>query len=92
MPSFVVIEANVRDPAARDRYAAMAGPILKEYGGVTVAFGPWHDLSGRSDHRMGMIIQFEDRTSAMAWYDSPGYQGLISLRNEGLDCRFRLLG
>ena len=92
MSAYVVIEANVRNREARDRYAELATPILKEFGGETVAFGPWQALFGESDHRMGMILQFATKDAALAWYESPAYQAILGIRDEGLDARFRLLG
>jgi len=41
---------------------------------------------------MGMIIRFQDKDTALAWYNSPDYQALLDLRDATLDCRFRLVG
>jgi uncharacterized protein (DUF1330 family) len=90
--AFIVVEANVRDIEARDRYGELAGPVLRAHGGRTVAFGRWEPLFGESGYRMGMIIEFDTVIAARNWHGSPEYQALVSLRSEGLDCRFRLLG
>ncbi len=39
-----------------------------------------------------MIIRFQDKDTALAWYNSPDYQALLDLRDATLDCRFRLVG
>src|ERR1700692_3552238 len=41
MSAYVVGEASVRDLEFRDRYAPQVGPILQEFGGEVVSFGPW---------------------------------------------------
>ncbi|SOE97093.1 Uncharacterized conserved protein, DUF1330 family [Burkholderia sp. D7] len=77
---------------SRDRYSSQVGPILKEFGGNILAFGPWQMLYGEPAYSSGMVIRFVDEETALAWYQSPAYQALSELRNAGLDCRFRLVG
>jgi len=42
MSAYVVVEATACDPEARDRYGSQIGPVLKQFGGEILAFGPWH--------------------------------------------------
>ncbi|WP_162950182.1 DUF1330 domain-containing protein [Rhizobium jaguaris] len=90
--AFVVVEANVLNAEVRDEYAQLAAPIIERFGGNPVAFGPWQELVGQSDHKVGMIVQFEDRKAAESWFNSPEYQALKDLRSAAIECRFRLLG
>jgi uncharacterized protein (DUF1330 family) len=92
MSAFVVVEASVRDPASRDRYAAQVGPTLAKHGGEVVAFGPWQTLFGSAEYDNGMLVVFPDKAAALAWYNDPAYQALLDLRGRALDCRFRLVG
>ena len=92
MSAYVVVELTVKDPEAKDRYSAAAGPILKEFGGEFIAGGAWNVLTGEAGFANGAIIRFADRETATAWYNSPGYQATLSERARGIDCRFRLLG
>lgn len=92
MAAFVVVEMEVIDPEAKDRYSKAAAPLVKEFGGEFIAAGAWTLLTGQVGLKNGAIIRFENRAQAMAWYESPSYQSIINDRNQGMNCRFQLLG
>ena len=92
MTACVIVEASLRDAAARDRYQEKVRPVLKKFGGEFLAFGRWHVLHGEPAFDNGMIVTFPDKEAALAWYSSPEYQGLLEIRDKGLDNRFRLIG
>ncbi|SEC96375.1 DUF1330 domain-containing protein [Bradyrhizobium erythrophlei] len=92
MSAYVIVEATVRDKAARERYSAQVGPILRKFDGEILAAGPWQALFGEPAFENGMVVRFPDKATAFAWYHSPDYQGLLELRDEALDCRFRIVG
>ena len=45
MSAYIVIEGTVRDKEALGRYGSQATPLIKEFGGEVLAFGPW-ELQG----------------------------------------------
>jgi uncharacterized protein (DUF1330 family) len=92
MTAYVVVELTIRNPEARDRYSAAAGPTIKAFGGEFVVAGPWTVLTGDPAFVAGAIISFPDQETALKWYNSPEYQALISVRDAGVDSRFRVLG
>lgn len=92
MTAYVVVELTVKDAAAKDRYAAAAGPIVKAFGGEYLANGAWSVLAGEPAYANGVLVSFPDRETALAWYNSAEYQATFADRDQGLDCRFRLLG
>jgi uncharacterized protein (DUF1330 family) len=92
MSAYVIVEASVRDKAARDRYSSQLGPIFQKFNGEVLAFGPWQTLFGEPAFENGLIIRFPDKATALAWYHSPDYQALLELRDAALDCRFRVVG
>ena len=92
MSAYVIVEATVRDKAARERYSAKVGPILRKIDGEILATGPWQALFGEPAFENGMVVRFPDKATAFAWYNSPDYQDLLELRGEALDCRFRVVG
>ena len=47
--------------------------------------GPSDTLAGSNPHSLMMLIEFPDKASAKAWYESPAYQGLIPLRLAAMD-------
>jgi uncharacterized protein (DUF1330 family) len=92
MTAYVVVELTVKDAAAKDRYSAAAGPIVKSFGGEYLANGPWTLLAGEAAYANGVLASFPDRETALRWYNSPEYQATFADRDQGLDVRFRLLG
>jgi uncharacterized protein (DUF1330 family) len=92
MSAFIVIEGVVRDKDALADYGSQATPLIKQFGGEFLAFGPWEVIYGEPAYQNGMIIRFPDKDAALAWYNAPAYQALLPIRNAALDCRFRLLG
>ena len=92
MSAYIVVEGTPRDKEALGRYGSQAIQLIKEFGGEVLAFGPWELIFGEGAYHNGMIVHFPDRETALAWYNSPAYQGLLDLRNTALDCRFRLVG
>ena len=92
MSAYVVVEATVRNLEARDCYGSQANAVLKQFGAEVITSGSWRLLSGEPGHDVGMIIRFQDKDTALAWYNSPAYQALLDIRDDALDCRFRLVG
>ena len=92
MSAYVVVELTVKNSEAKDCYSAAAGPVLKQFGGEFIAGGAWNVLNGEPAFTNGAIIRLSDRDTALACYNSPGYQATFDDRAAGIDCRFRLLG
>lgn len=92
MTAFIIVEMEVRNPEAKARYSNAAGPLVKAFGGNFVAAGAWMQLAGEPGLQHGAVIHFESRERALEWYTSPAYQALIADRDEGMSCRFRLIG
>ncbi len=92
MAAFVVVEMEVIDAAAKDRYSKAAAPTIKEFGGEFIVAGAWTLLTGSAGLKNGAIIRFENREQALAWYHSPAYQAAVNDRDQGMNCRFQLIG
>jgi uncharacterized protein (DUF1330 family) len=92
MTAYLVIEGTPRDKEALGHYGSQAIPLIKQFGGEVLAFGPWELIFGEGAYHNGMIVRFPDKDTALAWYNSPAYQALLDIRNAALDCRFRLVG
>lgn len=92
MSAFIVVEMEVTNPEAKDRYSKAAGPLVKQFGGEFVAAGAWTQLAGETGLKFGAIISFTSSEVALSWYNSPEYQAIIADRDEGMNCRFHLIG
>jgi uncharacterized protein (DUF1330 family) len=92
MSAYVFVEITDKDEAAKAQYAAVAGPVIASFSGKVLARGPVTALHGDSPLERGLIIEFPDSETALAWYNSPEYQAVVEIRNIAFDSRFVLIG
>ncbi|RBO84788.1 DUF1330 domain-containing protein [Marinomonas aquiplantarum] len=91
MPSYVVVDLTPLDKDKLAEYSALAAETFAPFNGHFIAKGALEVLHGDALHPMKAIIEFPDRESAKAWYESPAYQALIPLRGQGMACHFHLI-
>jgi uncharacterized protein (DUF1330 family) len=92
MSVYVVVEFNPKDAEKLQAYSAAALEIIANYQGDFLAKGQPQQLCGESGYKMQGIIAFPTQELAEAWYNSPEYQALIPLRDQGMDAHFQLIG
>lgn len=81
MPAYVVVNIEIRDPAAYERYKALAPPSIARYGGHYLARGgPTTRLEGGWMPRRLVILEFANADDARAWWASPEYAEAKALR------------
>lgn len=81
MTAYVVfIRDEMKDQAAYDEYLQLGVPTLAPYGGeILVANGECQALEGA---KIGgsVVLRFPDMAAARAWYTSPEYEKIKSMR------------
>jgi uncharacterized protein (DUF1330 family) len=92
MSAYIVVELTLKDAEALGRYRTDVAPTLKRFGGEPLVGTPWQVLHGEAAYESGTILGFSDREAALAWYNSPEYQALRSVRDKAFNSRFRLIG
>jgi len=81
MPAYVVVEIDVTDTEAYERYKAMAPPSIALYGGRYLVRGaPVECLEGAWDPPRFVVLEFPDAERARAWWASPEYAPAKALR------------
>ena len=89
MSAYVIVNATPKNPEKLKEYGGQAGPLVKQFGGDVVLNGGVTDvLNGSHDHPRCVILKFETAEAARAWYNSPEYQAIIPVRDEGADTVF----
>ena len=74
---------SIKDPAALEAYAKLAGPAIWSAGGRNLVRGtPARTLEEGLDLRT-VVIEFENVASAIAAYESPAYQAARKLLGDG---------
>lgn len=92
MSAYIIVDLTPTDPEKLQRYSTEAAETIASFGGQFLAKGPIEALHGEAAHKVKAIIEFPDNEAAVGWYNSDAYQALISLRNDGMESQFHLLG
>lgn len=83
MAAYFVNNIEVHDPVRYADYAAIAGPSVPEHGGrYLVRGGAAETLEGDVVAHRVVVIEFDSREAAMAWYESPVYREARAIRAE----------
>jgi uncharacterized protein (DUF1330 family) len=80
--SYVIITEDIHDPEGMAAYSKESGPTLgRHQAGVLVATQEWELLEGSWHGQKTVVLEFESREAALAWYRSPEYQKAAQLRH-----------
>jgi uncharacterized protein (DUF1330 family) len=83
MAAYLLVDTDISDPEAYERYKALARPTVEAYGGEYLARGGALDVYEDdlwSPKRL-VIIRFPDRAAARAWAESPEYAPVKAIRH-----------
>jgi uncharacterized protein (DUF1330 family) len=82
MAAYLVVDTDIHDAEAYDRYKAAARPILERHGGEYIARGGALDVveDGTWTPTRLVIVKFPDAASARAALEDPDYAPLRVLR------------
>ena len=92
MSAYVTAEFTPKNKELLQTYSAKAASVIAEFGGEFLAKAPIQALGGISNYEYKAIIAFPSKEQAQNWFNSPQYQDLIDLRNQGMDSSFLLVG
>ena len=80
-PAYIVAKLTITDQETYGEYRAGFGTVFQQFGGqVVAASGNPTVLEGEWEATTTVIIRFESRAEALAWYNSDDYQELIRIR------------
>ncbi len=85
------MRVSVRDEARYPEYLAAAGPAFQKFGAkFVVRGGPFESMEGNARER-NVVVEFADRATAMACYQSPEYQAAKAIRQKYADADFIII-
>jgi uncharacterized protein (DUF1330 family) len=70
---YIIARVDVTDEQAYARYAAMATPVIKQYGGRVLVRGGTCSLLEGERRARNVVIEFESFEQAQRYYHSPEY-------------------
>jgi uncharacterized protein (DUF1330 family) len=89
MAAYLIAHSRIKDQAKLQEYAAAAGPTIAAFGGAPVARGKVATvLVGEHTGDIAFIAKFPDVQTVRNWYNSPAYQALIPVRQQGIEPTF----
>ena len=91
MTALIIVDLTPINKDKLTAYSAEAAKTLIAYDGEFLAKGPIDPLHGESAFTTKVIIQFPSKENAVNWYNSPEYQAVIPLREEGMKSQFHLI-
>jgi len=81
MAAYFIAQYIVNDPKLYREYQAAAASTIQACGGEVVAFDVAAEtIEGAPPGPQTVILKFESKEAAKAWYGSPGYQAVVGKR------------
>lgn len=78
MPTYAIVQVDVRDADEYAKYAELAGPAVTQYGGEFLARGGKVEVKEGTSRARCVVIRFPDMETAQSFYHSPEYQKALS--------------
>ena len=81
MAGYLIVDVEVKDPEAYERYKGMVPATLEEYGGkFLVRGGETAIMEGTWQPKRFVVVEFPSVEQARAWWSSEGYREPKALR------------
>jgi len=81
----------VSDPQKLADYVALAGPVMREFGGRFLARGKPARAFESGVMERTVLIEFPSVEQAVAAYESPGYQRALEALGDGAERDIRII-
>jgi uncharacterized protein (DUF1330 family) len=89
--AYWMVHVSVRDEQRYPEYLAAAGPAFQKFGAkFIVRGGAFETMEGNARER-NVVVEFNDRATALACYRSPEYQGAKIIRQKYADADFIII-
>jgi uncharacterized protein (DUF1330 family) len=86
--AYWIVRVSVRDEQRYPEYLAAAGPAFQKFGAkFIVRGGAYQAMEGNARER-NVVVEFKDRSTAVACYQSPEYQQARTIRQKYADSDF----
>lgn len=81
MAAYMIFDIEVHDPEQYGEYRKLATPTVAQYGGrYIVRGGEAQALEGEWEPKRVVVLQFDSREQALAWYGSTEYEPAKAIR------------
>ena len=92
MADYFIAKITINDAEAYGEYGKRFYAVFEKYNGKVLAVdGDYEVLEGECGADRLVIIEFPSAADLRAWYDSPEYQELVTLRAAASDAEILLV-
>jgi len=78
---YVIAQVDIHDPDSYAEYRKHTPASVAEFGGqFLVRGGAMESIEGDAPRPRIVVIEFPSLEQAKAWYNSPGYQKIVGIR------------
>jgi uncharacterized protein (DUF1330 family) len=86
-----IVRVSVHDEPRYPEYLSAAGPAFEKFGArFIVRAGTFDTMEGSSRGR-NVVVEFNDRATALACYNSPEYQAAKAIRQKYAEADFIII-
>jgi uncharacterized protein (DUF1330 family) len=88
MPALVLVEVSIHDPTLYNEYKKHTLETIEKYHGKFLVRGvPTESLEGDWNPERLVILQFPDIKTAKAWWSSPEYSDIKTIRYQAANSK-----
>jgi uncharacterized protein (DUF1330 family) len=81
MSAYVVGNFKVTNPEGFGPYGPASAETIIAHGGEILAADPGCEPIEGEPRHVSIVLRFEDKDAARAWYQSPEYQAIVHIRH-----------
>ena len=89
--AYWIVRVTVRDAQRYPEYLAAARPAFEKFRAKFVVRGGAYDVMEGQARDRNVVVEFADRATARACYDSPEYQAARLIRQKYADADFIII-
>jgi uncharacterized protein (DUF1330 family) len=89
--AYWIVRVSVRDEARYPEYLAAAKPAFEKFGANFIVRGSAYDVKEGNARERNVVVEFRDRSTANACYDSLEYQAAKIVRQKYADADFIII-
>jgi uncharacterized protein (DUF1330 family) len=89
--AYWIVRVSVRDQQRYPEYLAAARPAFEKFGANFIVRGGTFEVMEGEARDRNVVVEFSDRATARACYDSPEYSAAKTIRQKYADADFIII-
>lgn len=85
MAGYFIANYTIKDQSGYQEYLAAVGSTLQAHGAQSVVVDRGSELVEGAPGHVTVVLRFDTKAAARAWYDSPEYEAIKHLRTDSTE-------